>query len=445
MHAAQAYLKAAAAQSEAFRLEAALALAKRGIELASEEEILCDLHCLAGDLLRNSGDAEGCMSAYQQAANFISDDDRRCRVLIGIAHAMRMSDRQKEALEVLAEAQQIAETSGLDHWLAGIHYLRGNCHFPLGNIGGCLDEHSRALAAARRTGSAEDEALALGGLGDAHYLQGHMLTAFEQFRSCIELCQSKGFVRIDAANRHMMGWTRIHQMQFVEARADAASTLQLARQISHRRAELLALMLYCTIGACTGEVEEFEKIAAEALDLARRAKARNFEAQILENLARVMFRSQNIADGRQIIDQAVEIVREFGMSFCGATVLSTKARFAADVEESRRLLSEAEAVLDAGCVAHNHLWFGQTAIETELARQGYAEVLRYAARLEQYTRPQRLQWCDFTIERARVLAAIGLGERSASLRERLQALHSAAVTAGLGPALPALEQALAAG
>jgi tetratricopeptide (TPR) repeat protein len=358
---------------------------------------------------------------------------------------MRMSDRQTEALEVLTKAQQIAETNGHDHWLAGIHYLRGNCHFPLGNINGCLDEHSLALVAARRSGSAEDEALALGGLGDAYYLQGHMQSAFEQFRSCIDLCQSKGFVRIDAANRHMMGWTGIHQMKFAEARADAASTVELARQISHRRAELLALMLHCAIDVCTGDDENFWETSVQALDLARRSRARNFEAQILENQARFLFGSQQIAQALAVIDQALQIVREVGMSFCGAIALVTKARIVADVDDSRRLLQEAEAALDAGCVAHNHLWFAQYAIESELARQGYGEVLRYAERLERYTQRQKLKWCDFTIERARALAAFGEGDRSALLRAKLQALYSTAAEAGLRPALPALEQALAVG
>ncbi len=441
--AAQAYLRAAAAQSVAFRLDVALSLARRGVELASEAQTLCDLHCLSGDLLKDIGDSEGCMAAYEQAGNFVSDDDRRCRVLIGMAHAMRMSDRQTEALEVLTKARQIADTNGHDHWLAGIHYLRGNCYFPLGNIDGCLEEHSLALAAARRTGSAEDEALALGGLGDAYYLQGQMQTAFEQFRSCIELSQSRGFVRIDAANRHMMGWTRIHQMKFAEARADSASTLELARQISHRRAELLALMLKCMIDVCTGDEDDFEETAVQALDLARRSKARNFEAQILENQARFLFGSQQRGKALAVIDQALQIVREVGMSFCGATALATKARIVADTAESRQLLREAEAVLDAGCVAHNHMWFAQMAVEAELARQGYGEMRRYADRLERYTQRQKLKWCDFTIERARALAAFGEGDRSGDLRKKLQQLHATANEAGLRPVLPALEQALA--
>ena len=176
---------------------------------------------------------------------------RRCRVLIGMADGMRVSDRQTQALEILGNAQQIAEENGYDHYLAGIHYLRGNLYFPLGNIEGCLEEHTKALAAARRVSSPEDEALALGGLGDAYYLQGLMQSSFDQFRSCVELSQSRGYARIEAANRHMVGWTRIHQMEFAQARADAAVTLELARQISHRRAEILALMLTCIIDLCT--------------------------------------------------------------------------------------------------------------------------------------------------------------------------------------------------
>ena len=51
--------------------------------------------------------------------------------------------------------------------LARIHHLRGNIFFPLGNIEGCKVEHEHGLAIARRLGSAEAEARALGGLAVA--------------------------------------------------------------------------------------------------------------------------------------------------------------------------------------------------------------------------------------------------------------------------------------
>ncbi len=440
--AAAAYLRAAMAQAEAFRLDGALTLIQRGIEIGTDRNVTCDLYCLRGDVLRNIGDTEGGIAAFEMASNYVVDDQRRCRVLIGMADGLRVSDRQMQALEILGNAQQIAEGNGYDHYLAGIHYLRGNLYFPLGNMEGCLDEHTKALSAARRVSSPEDEALALGGLGDAYYLQGLMQSAYDQFRSCVELSQAKGYHRIEAANRHMVGWTRMHQMEFAQAREDAAATIELARQISHRRAELLALMLTCILDIVTNRVDHFEENASLALDLARRSKAGNFEAQLLETWARYHFVMNQYDKALAMVDQALEVVQRVGTSFVGPTVLSTKARIVRDADASRELLRQGEAALDAGCVAHNHVWFAQSAIDAELARNAWSEAERYARRLEDYSRRQPMKWCKFTVERARALSAFGQGDRSPELVATLRRLAEEAGQAHLQPALPLLQQAL---
>jgi len=53
------------------------------------------------------------------------------------------------------------------HQLAVSLERHGNLLFPRGDVEGCLREHRRSLDLAREAGSAELEAAALGGLGDA--------------------------------------------------------------------------------------------------------------------------------------------------------------------------------------------------------------------------------------------------------------------------------------
>ena len=72
---------------------------------------------------------------------------------------------------------------GLTVERARIHFLRGNLHFPRGNIDGCLAEHGRSLELAREVGSPELEAQALGGLGDAEYVRGRMISAHRHLRA----------------------------------------------------------------------------------------------------------------------------------------------------------------------------------------------------------------------------------------------------------------------
>ena len=90
--------------------------------------------------------------------------------------------------------------------LAYLHHLRGNIFFPLGNIEGCREEHELGLGYARRLGSPEAEARALGGLADAAYAQGKMRSAFEHFSRCVALSREHGFGRIEVANRSMVGF-----------------------------------------------------------------------------------------------------------------------------------------------------------------------------------------------------------------------------------------------
>ena len=126
------------------------------------------------------------------------------------------------------------------------------------------------------------------------------------------------------------------------------------------------------------------------LDLARSLGAGNFEAQTLRILATLYAAQGRLVEARNLATLAVEVVRKVGVTFIGPAVLATKAALIEDRNESRKVLKEAESILDSGCVAHNHFWFAQSAIEQSLATGDWDEAERYAAKLEAYTRDQPL-------------------------------------------------------
>jgi hypothetical protein len=74
--------------------------------------------------------------------------------------------------------------------LASIHHLRGNLCFPLGRLQECLGEHELALELAHGTEDSELAARALGGLGDAEYARGRMVSAHNRFSRCVELARA---------------------------------------------------------------------------------------------------------------------------------------------------------------------------------------------------------------------------------------------------------------
>ncbi|MFP3562647.1 hypothetical protein SB861_70365, partial [Paraburkholderia sp. SIMBA_049] len=67
-----------------------------------------------------------------------------------------------------------------------------NLCFPRGDSEGCVREHGRSLALAREVHDQEQEAAALGGVGDGEYMRGRMISAHDAFSRCIELCQRNG-------------------------------------------------------------------------------------------------------------------------------------------------------------------------------------------------------------------------------------------------------------
>jgi hypothetical protein len=108
-------------------------------------------------------------------------------------------------------------------------------------------------------------------------------------------------------------------------------------------------------------------------------------------------------------------------------------------------LDEGVRFLNAGSVGHNHLWFYRHAMEACLSAGEWDDVERYAAALEDYTRPEPLPWSDFFIARGRALAAHGRGNRDAATIAELARLKDEAERVKLRSALPGLVAAVRSG
>jgi class 3 adenylate cyclase/tetratricopeptide (TPR) repeat protein len=280
----RAYLEAARAQAAAYRTEAALALVERGVALAHQRADVFALTCYRGEVLHDLGRIMESMNAYRDALE-AADEDERCRAWRGLAAGMRITDCFDEALAALDAAEALATERDLPAELAHIHHLRGNLYFPLGRLGGCLREHELSRACARRANSPELEARALGGLGDAEYARGRMITAYRYFHRCVELCRQHGLGRIEVANLPMAAFTR----QFVDdlrgRSEDALAAIAAAARVGDQRAEIVARLKFlhaiyiCSFAAL--DMTAAREHAEIALALSRRLGARRFESEAL--------------------------------------------------------------------------------------------------------------------------------------------------------------------
>lgn len=440
--AARAYFAAARSQAAAYRYETALQLAERGLELAADQVDRFALGCMRGDILRDLGAMPDALGAYQDTLAAASDDAERCRVWIGLASVKRVTEDLAGAFADLDLAEAAAVANGLLVEEARLRFLRGNLFFPRGDIEGCLHEHGRSLELARRAGAAEEEAAALGGLGDAEYVRGRMISSHDRLSACVELARRQRLGRTEVANLAQMAHTMVYFRPQAEALQAALDAAEAAAKVGHLRAELNARVAACFALSNLADVEAGRRQTAVAQALIRRLGAWRFEASCLRPLGRSVLAEGRRAEAQQMLRETVEVCRKTSMSFEGPRALGTLALAVEDPKERRQMLAEAEEIIRAGCVGHNPLWFYTDAIEVALELADYDEAERFATALQDYTRPEPLPWGDFFIARGRVLAAFGQGKEDDAIRSELKRLRDEAGRLGLMLALPRLEAAL---
>ena len=438
-----AYLAAADEQVRAYRHETARALLERGLTLAAASHDRFGLACRLGDVLHELGTPDEAAVAYGQALDSAGDDAQRCRAQVGLAGCMRMLDRYEDAFAHLDQVQAIAIRDRHELLLARVHHLRGNLRFPLDEIAACRAEHAHALRHAKRAGSTELEARALGGLADAEYMRGRMRSACRRFRRCVELARSRGLVRIEVANLPMVGHCLIYSCAFDDALEAGRAGLDLAAMVGHLRAEIIIQNLIADVGQCRGDVDTIEGAVARSLPLARRLGARRFEAHALQHRAEALRLRGRREEAEILLTKALAMCRESGFHFVGPWALAQLAKTTRDPARRVAALAECEAELARGSVGHNHLWAHRNCIEASLEVEAWGEAERYAQALEDYTRAEPLAWSDIWIGWARALAAWGRGTRKPDARARLVAVRDRAAELGMDAAVHGLDQALA--
>jgi hypothetical protein len=293
-------------------------------------------------------------------------------------------------------------------------------------------------------GSLEAQAAALGGLGDAQYLRGHMASANEQFLKCVALSRERGFGRLEVANLPMVGWTGLHLNQMQGAVEVGLQAIDLAMRASQPRAELIArVMVVWVDGLVRCNADALAAQLEKALAVARSLTAKRFEAQLYGCSAVAALRNNQRALARSHAEHALAICREHGMGHIGPWILGVVALVETDPSIRSSAIAEAEAELLRGCVSHNHIHFRELAIDASLESRDWQAVDRLCKSLEAYTASQPLPFSDFLIARGRALARLGRDGADPALLADLARLRDLAVAHQLNSALPALDAALA--
>jgi tetratricopeptide (TPR) repeat protein len=303
-----------------------------------------------------------------------------------------------------------------------------------------LAEQTRALEHARAAGSIELQLRALSGLGDAHYAGGRVVSAYRDFKECVELSRAQRIVQVEAANLPMLAICGYWVTRIEESLEQARAALELARRIASPRSELIAHHAGCILALQSAELAAALAHAQASLQVAQAIGARRFVPESMMFIAICLGEQGARDDARGLLLEALELSREH-ISYCGPWILGCLLRYADDDAQRSAWLREGEAVLDAGGPAHNIFGFYSNAIEAALETGQWDVALRYCDRFEAHFRVEPAPLCDFEVARGRALARFGRGERGSDLREALRRLVAQARGAGLRAGLRALEAA----
>ena len=272
-----------------------------------------------------------------------------------------------------------------------------------------------------------------------------MITAREHYERCIALCREHGFGRIEVANLGMVTVIRQYCNELREGLADSIAAVAAAQRVGNQRGELNSRASLYFVLVEMGETARAKEEIARAQALAQSLGARRFEATNLYFTAKILLAEGRRSEAVEVLEQALEISRETAVTFTGPRILGGLALCTEDPKVRQRALAEGEGILNQGAISHNHFWFYREAMEATLTIGDWDSVYRYAAALEEYTRPEPLPWTDFFIARGRALASYGQGKRDDETMGEIRRLRDEALRVGMRSALPALENALANG
>ena len=440
--AAAAHLRVAALEQRACRFDRALVHAARARALATADADRCDASAELGDIHLARGRTEEAIDAYRESAALAAAPGARARAGLGLATSLRVLDRHAEALATLSEAERDAMDEGDPRRLARVWTLRGNLHFPRGELDQCLRAHERALDLAQKARSPDDIARALGGLGDAQYQRGRMRTALAYVLRCLELSERHELESLRLAYLPMAAACRGYCGEIAPAIESVRQAATDAHRAGDVRAELLARSVGASLEFYRGGYAAGLEGSRRSTVLARELGARRFEIEGTLHQGLALHGLGNVEEAVAVLGQVAEWAREEAPTYCGPWALAGLAYVRGDAARGRALLEEGEQLLARGSVSHNHFEFRMLAIEFLLAVGDGPAARHHAAALAEYTREEPLPWSDLVIARAEAVAAAGKTARRKVNVGRLQELQQQAEQMGFMTLVPGLRNAL---
>ncbi len=444
--AAPAYLQASEAQVKRHRNADALELVERALKLTDLAGLEFALRLARARLLLAVGHVAQSIEASGQAIDAAKGDAEHALGLIAMASGMRLVDRTREGLDLLAQAQPLAEQAGLTLDLSRLHELRGNLLYVLGRSEECQQAHETALALAREAGSVEAECAALGGLCDASFAQARIVSGMRQISDCLTMARTQGLLKIEMAYLPMLGWAEYYMMRLPKAVVICEQALAMAARLRNPRAEMMARAQMVMLDGCVrGNHREGLPRIDRALALARAQGSRRMEAMVWFFRSLLLMRAGDLVAARSESVHAFELIGSDtnALAFVGPQLYGLQALLSTDASARRKALASGQALLMPKALSFNHFVLLDFAIQSSVEGADWDEAWRYCDALEAFCAAEPLPLTDFMVARGRALVRHGRGEGDAELVQQLQLLRQQAADSEMSFYLISIDKALA--
>jgi hypothetical protein len=264
---------------------------------------------------------------------------------------------------------------------------------------------------------------ALGGMGDAGYAAGRLVTSRRCFIECVKLADDEGLLRVATANRPMIGDCELYFLEVHKALGDAEAALAGARQLGDRYLEMFALQSRAHVQWCA-EHEEAAVGAEQALTVSRALRSDRYTYMLLVTLASAAGVRMSSAERMALCREALELAERTSLTFAGPLIYAVTAQCEPDPSLQREWIRRGEELLPRSPLAHNQILFPRLAIDWAIARRDWDEVRRFAEQLRAFCAAREpVPYVDLVVDRAVTLADLAARPGDPVLVERLRGLR----------------------
>lgn len=315
--------------------------------------------------------------------------------MIGLANLHRLRDDAALGLDTLREAEPLVETA---EQRARLLVTRGRLLYVSGAWRDSIVPYGAARDAAEAAGDPALAADAWGGLADAAYAIGDMRDAERHVREAIDAAESAGCQTLATTQRSLLSHVLIYNARTAEGEEAAAKAASAAAATADWRAEINAQLGVASASFCRNDQSLCAAAAARVGDLATRVGSRRFVLVAGLYHARVAIARGEMAEARDILDRLKAPLDATSKQIHLPQFALLSAIAAESVSDLAASLSEAEARLSPGAVAHNAFRVLPSAalLWRRLGEDGRARA-SLAALKERSTAGQSA-WCDVMAE-----------------------------------------------